>query len=209
MENLPVEVLEEVFSYLDKNDLLNCLKVNKYWARILRNPWFWYKRMMQDNILSEMHQKEWSNFCDKLDKSDLTKHMTPGLKIIYEHLEDSVALNEVYPRVYQYAISALSANAPNIVEEEEEIMAPLIEYPETVKILKILAPLTDNPNAALKSGWPPIYKAAYNGNMEIVKILAPLTDDPNAPDKDGFTPIYHAAQNGHTEIVKILTPLLI
>ena len=95
MENLPVEVLEQVFSNLDKNDLLNCQKVNEYWGSILRNPRFWYKRMMQNNRLSEMHQKEWSHLCDKLNKLDLTKDMTPELNFIYERLENSVPLNDV------------------------------------------------------------------------------------------------------------------
>ena len=75
------------------------------------------------------------------------------------------------------------------------------------EIVKILAPLTDNPNAAMNNGDTPIHKAASRGHTEIVKILVPLTNNPNAPDKHGRTPIYSAAWNGHTEIVKILTPL--
>ena len=64
--------------------------------------------------------------------------------------------------------------------------------------VKILAPLTDNPNAPDKFGGTPIYWAALKGHTEIVKILAPLADYPNAPDKYGFTPIYWAAENGDT-----------
>ena len=74
------------------------------------------------------------------------------------------------------------------------------------EIVKILAPLTDNPNASSNNGETPIYWAACNGHTEIVKILAPLTDNPNAPDYLGETPIFRAAQNGYTEIVKILAP---
>ena len=50
------------------------------------------------------------------------------------------------------------------------------------EIIKILAPLTGNPNAPDKHGRIPIYTAAQNGHTEIVKILAPLSDNPNAPD---------------------------
>ena len=53
------------------------------------------------------------------------------------------------------------------------------------EIFKILAPLTDNPNAPDEGGRTPIYKAAMNGHTEIVKILAPLTENPNAPDEYG------------------------
>jgi len=78
---------------------------------------------------------------------------------------------------------------------------------EDIEIVKILAPLTDNPNAPDKDGETPIYWAAINGHTEIVKILAPLTDNPNAPDEYGATPIFWAALYGYTEIVKILVPL--
>ena len=59
---------------------------------------------------------------------------------------------------------------------------------ESVKTVKILAPLTDNPNAPNNIGQTPIYWAAFYGHTEIVKILAPLTDNPNAPNKHGKTP---------------------
>ena len=49
------------------------------------------------------------------------------------------------------------------------------------KIVRIMAPLIDNPNAPNKYGRTPIFCAAGLGLTEIVKILAPLTDKPNAP----------------------------
>ena len=58
------------------------------------------------------------------------------------------------------------------------------------EIVKILAPLTDNPNAKAITGQTPISLAALNGHTEIVKILAPSTENPNAPNKHGFTPIH-------------------
>ena len=64
------------------------------------------------------------------------------------------------------------------------------------EIVKILAPLTDNPNAPDEDGWTPIHRAADNGHIEIVKILVPLTENPNAPDNAGVTPLeitYNAA----------------
>ena len=213
-----IHIAEEIFSNLDGNSLLECQEVNEHWGSILRNPWFWYNRMTQNTTLSQEHQKEWMNFCEKLNKLDLTKDMTPGLNFIYKHLEDSVTLN----RVYWSAISSASA-------ETVEIMAPLIESPNALdelgdtltgytpiheaafkgytEIVKILVPLTGNPNEPDEDGRTPIYLAACNGHTEIVKILVPLTDNPNAPDKDGKTPFYWASLNGYTEIVKILVPL--
>ena len=63
-----VHIAEEIFSNLDRNSLLDCQKVNKYWASILRNPWFWFHRMTQHKILSQEHKNEWMDFCEKLNK---------------------------------------------------------------------------------------------------------------------------------------------
>ena len=80
-------------------------------------------------------------------------------------------------------------------------------FHENTEIIKILAPLTDNPNTPNDYGDTPISWAAYKGYTEIVKILVSLTDNPNAPNKNGTSPIHKAARNGNTEIVKILAPL--
>ena len=66
-------------------------------------------------------------------------------------------------------------------------------------IVKILASLTDNPNAPIQNGNTPIQVAACNGHTEIVRILTPLTDYPNAPNKYGSTPI-HTAAKGSTKL---------
>ena len=57
------------------------------------------------------------------------------------------------------------------------------------EIVKILFPLTKNPNIPTKDGENPIFTAALFGNKEIIQILAPLTDYPNAPKENGRTPI--------------------
>ena len=171
-----IQIAEQIFSNLAINDLFQCQNVNEYWASILRNPWFWYKRMTQKNILTEIQQKEWSNFCDKLNKLDLTKEMTKGLNFIYERLEHSVPFNEVYASAPWSALDLASA-----------------------ELVEIMAPLFDNPNAPDRDGNPPIYWAAVKGHTEIVKILVPLTDNPNAGNHYVETPIHKAACNEDTK----------
>ena len=177
-----IHIAEQIFSNLDRNDLLQCQKVNEYWASILRKVW--YNRMKQNTTsttLSQEQQKEWMNFCEKLRKLNLTGDIIPELNFIYEQLEDSKTLN----RAFQFA--CLSGNNQ-----------------KSVKIVTLMAPLMENPNAPNGDGNTPIHTAAEYGHTEIVEILAPLTDNPNAPDHYGTTPIILAAENGNTEIVKIL-----
>ena len=89
-------IAEEIFSNLDRNDLLQCQEVNEYWASILRNPWFWYNRMTQQTMLSQEHQKEWMEFCEKLSKLIFMKEMMSPLNYIYAQFEDSVPLYGTY-----------------------------------------------------------------------------------------------------------------
>ena len=70
------------------------------------------------------------------------------------------------------------------------------------EIVKILAPLTDNPNAPNTAGETPIHNAACNGHAEIIKILAPLTVNPNAPDNIGRTPIKIAKNEDIRRIIE-------
>merc|ERR1712183_738130 len=53
-----------------------------------------------------------------------------------------------------------------------------------LEVVKILAPLLENPNASPYDdeshplrNWTPIYKASRSGHLEIIKFLAPLSDD--------------------------------
>ena len=75
---------------------------------------------------------------------------------------------------------------------------------EDIEMVKILAPLTENPNMMKSSGTlTPIHLAACNGHIEIVKILAPLIYTTNS--SNAFTTIHLAERSGHSEIVKFLT----
>ena len=177
-------IAEEIFSNLDRNSLCECQKVNNRLWNIIMNPWFWFNRIKLHNKLLLGHQKEWMKFCEKLGKLNLTKAMTPALTYIYVQLEDSVTLNETYW---------------SAIQDTEEILA--------AEIVRIMAPLIENPNSLSEDGDTTICWAAQNGHAEIVKILAPLTNNPNAPNQYGSTPIFKAAWFGHTEIVKILAPL--
>ena len=89
------------------------------------------------------------------------------------------------------------------------------------EVVRVLAPLYDNPNAPDPSGWTPIHYAARNGQAEVLRILAPLSENPNEPypdhmgkaqnvivgEKLRFTPILLAAMNGHVATVRVLAPL--
>merc|ERR1719510_416785 len=85
--------------------------------------------MTQNNRLSQEHQKEWMDFCEKLCKLNLTKDMTPGLNFIYKQLEDSVTLHKTYwsaiPR-YSSSYSELDdSSSDDSSSDSESLQSPM------------------------------------------------------------------------------------
>ena len=103
----------------------------------------------------------------------------------------------------------LISNFEDINQRIHDAIICLIQL-KNVEMIKILAPLADNPNAPNEPGMTPIHFAAswLSGQSDIVQILAPLTENPNAPNKVGTTPIHYASYlSGNSDIVQILAPL--
>ena len=78
-----------------------------------------------------------------------------------------------------------------------------------LEIIRILAPLVDNPNEQQDTtGTTPIQMAAAVGAVEVVKFLAPLANNLNATDLNGWSAIHYAALFGKIEVIKFLAPLM-
>ena len=192
-----VHIAENIFGNFTEMDVEVCQDINQSSNEILNNPMFWLRRF---GNLSKENQKDWFKVLQSVKTSKKEKAIVSYLQWILKKDTTLVALVDLpcynNPDVQEY----FRMRILKICLKEEL-------SDEDTEIVKILAPLTDNPNAPDEEGVTPIFWAACCGNTEIVKILAPLTDNPNAPDEYGHTPIYVAAKEGHTEIVKILAPL--
>ena len=186
---------ENIFGNLADEDAEICRDINKSSQQILDNPMFWLRKFKS---LSKKNQKDWI----KAIKVILFVRNSKKAKAIISYLQWNLKKDAVDLQCY---------TSPAVQDEFRkrirESCEKLESSDENTEIVKILAPLTDNPNAPNNTGWTPIYWAACYGHTEIVKVLAPLTDNPNAPDKFGITPLCGAKFNGNTEIVKILIPL--
>ena len=160
-------------------------------------PNLWFKKFRS---LSQKDQKDWIKVITSEKNSEKEKSIFSYLllNLKKEALEDLPCYTS--PDV-QDDFRKKIYTAVNCAGVTPIYLAAFYGYTD---IVKILAPLTDNPNAPNNFGVTPIHLAAFNGHTEIIKILAPLTDNPNASYKIWNTPIHLAALNGHTEIVKIL-----
>ena len=120
------------------------------------------------------------------------------------------ALKEKYPGILQ--ILAPFVENPNKFPPEMEVYNDDNETPiywaaanGHLEVIKILAPITKNPNSnGFSKDGTPIDAATSSGFIKVIKFLAPLTKNPNEPDSTGWTPIHEAALGGYLEIIKFL-----
>ena len=76
-------------------------------------------------------------------------------------------------------------------------------------IIKVLAPLIENPNETIGCGMTPMHFAAFEGNEESLKVLASFSgNDFSISDDFGCAPIKYAASNGKINIIRFLAPLM-
>ena len=190
---------EIIFGNLEVEHFKICGLLNQSAKRILdgpmfQDPMFWLKRFRG---LSIGNQYDWAKAIQSVQNSFERKYA------IISYLQWNLQ-KEVMDDLPCYTNSAIQDDFRMKIGQ---VFCKRDSSDEDVQVLKMLAPLTDNPNAPDKSGYTPIQWAAKNGHTELVKILTPLTNNPNSPNNYKRTPIHSAAQNGHVEIIKILIPL--
>ena len=167
---------ENLFLNLSSADLKKCLLINQFTNQILENPMFWIKKLIQ-NGLSEENQNDWINAIQSETNIEKKKNIV-----------DYLSWNSKKENCFD-----LPCYTKPVAQEDfwNKICraAKCPEWKGYVELVKLLAPLTDNPNAPNKDGETPIYWAARYGDTEVVKILARVADTPNVPNRDGETPI--------------------
>ena len=212
---------KEIFWNLNSDALEACSQVNQSSKQILENPFFWLEKLVRMGVVSKKNQEDWIKAIQSVKNSDEEKNVLVYLKWNFKKdglvdlpcYTSPIVQDEFRKKIWQSCLLALPNRpfwpGPFIAEtvvQVERMKKLTSESNDNIEMLKILAPLTNNPNAPMNNGDTPIHVAAFNGHTEIVKILAPLTDNPNAPNMDGRTPLHWAAHNGHKEIVKVLAP---
>ena len=164
---------ERIFLNLDTEHLNICRLINQSCKQILENPFFWLKKFKN---LSKENQKDWIKILKEVKNSE-------KIHAIISYLQWNLKKEAV--DLQCYTSPAVQDNFRMIIMES---CKKYESSAENTEIVKILAPLTDNPNAPDKYGETPIIMATCLGHTEIVKILASLTDNPNASNKYGMTP---------------------
>ena len=154
---------EKVFWNLDGEDLRTCAQMNQFCKQILQHPIFCLSKFEH---VSKKNQLDWVRTIKSVENFD------KGIAVI-SYLKWNLKKEDLDPLCYSNPAAQVdftkkiweSCGKPELSDEDKEIV-------------KILPPLTDNPNGADEVGQTAIHRAAYNGHTEIVEILASLIDSP-------------------------------
>ena len=185
---------EEIFWNLNLIKALeNCQQINQSSKMILQNPVFWLKKFVRRG-LSKKNEEDWMKAIQLVKNSNKEKCVLSYLKWKNK-------------KIVQGLVDLPCYNTPNAQQDFQKLIWRSFSEKKYKERLKIIAPLTVNPNAPDKIGNTVMYSAAFSGHAGIVKILAPFIENPNSPNELGETPIHRAAGKGHTDIVKMLVPL--
>ena len=145
-------LVENIFLNLSYEDLEACQLINQSAKEILENPLFWVKKLIQRGLSCE-NQKQWMKGIPSLVKnSEKEKHILSYLK-----------WNLKNGGVFDVPFYTSSVVQDDFKEQLERAVSNGI-----TEVVKILAPLTDNPNSPNNEGKTPIIVAK---NAEIRSFL--------------------------------------
>ena len=151
---------ENVFLNLDIEDLKICGQINQSCKQILEEPKFWLKKF---KCLSEKNQKDWIKAIKQVKSLD-------ERNAIISYLQWNLKKGNVDLTCY---------SSPSV---QKDLRKKIFECckkgkkssDENTDIVKILATLTNNPNAPNNNGAISIDWVTYIRYAEMVKILASL-----------------------------------
>ena len=160
INNLGLQHLaEKIFWNLDTEHLKICRLINLSCKQILENPIFWLKKFKK---LSKENQTDWIN----------------AIKVVKNSEEINAIISYLQWNLKKDAVD-LQCYSSLVVQDDfrKQIWKSCWKqesYDENMEIVKILAPLTDNPNAPNNTGWTPIHWAACYGHTEILMLQISL-----------------------------------
>ena len=196
---------ENVLWNLDVKYLKMCAQINQSCKFILQNPIFCLRKFEH---LSKENRKDWIKVIHS------NKNSENGIAII-SYLQWSLK-KEASIDLPCYTRPEVQDDFRKKIFEtsvQDDFRKKILESSRmsNLEIVKIIAPLTDNPNAPDEYRNTPIFWAAFYGNTEIVKILAPFIkiDSSNVQESHYLlSSIFNASWFGFTEILELLALMI-
>ena len=180
---------DEIFEYLDEENLANCVEVNRKWQTTIANEKVYLKKKIEKRSKnSEQFSKEWSMALVKTPLK-LLRRLTEYM--IYHNLEcynqpSSIEADDFVCKCFESAPIHVVANHGDI------------------ELFKHIEAKTKNMNPKDWVGKTPLHYAAFEGHLEICRWYMKNTRGVNDTYNNGGTALHLAAINDHVETFKCL-----
>ena len=210
-------VAENIFINLDFEDLENCSQVNKSWRKILNNPSFWLRKLIQFGVLeNKEYQSSWKIVIQLQNQIFIDSNFEENNKIT-QHLKKICLKDELKNPDSKSAQKA--AEKKRKIQEETEKLCQIKEINEKIqsqfreeivvlgtKKRRITGQDRRNVRARIQQEIVTKYLKPTNSKKPESK---PNNNRKIEPSElgDEKNPIHWAATNGYTDVVKILAPI--
>ena len=166
-----VDLAENIFGNLDDEKLKICEQINQSSKQILANPNFWLRKF---TALSNKNQTDWLKAIQSVKNTDKANAIRSYLQWILKREEGILMDLPCY-------------SCPAVQDDFRKRLREICKwedfFDESMKIVTLLAPLTDNISDPVVQvyfreriwGTCKKWQKSSDKDIEIVKILAPLT----------------------------------
>ena len=158
-----IHLAENIFGNLE--DVKFCRDINQSSKQILDNPMLWLQKF---GNLSKDNQKDWINVIQSETNSDM---ISPIISYLQWNLKKNSLVdlpcytNSAVQDEFRRKICRLCMGPPGMMMHNQ---CRMLAHNRNIEIIKILAPLTDNPNAPDDGGETP---SSVAKNAEIRRLL--------------------------------------
>ena len=227
---------ENIFSYLNYQDMTACQLINNSCNLIISNPRFWINKLVQMGMSME-NKKDWITAIQMTKKTDFERNIYLYLKKGFKNAKvvdiPCFIGKDIIELIQELPLSEIKGQGKSVLNESLKKILPL-NAPGCIQILA---------GTGAKSFRRIMFSAAEYGCLEVVQTLAFLMKKPNASytpekkkkkeetdkilschscvkifvtkqalychisDKHTLNPIYMAARNGHLDVIKFLAPI--
>eukprot|EP01116_Phalansterium_solitarium_P011086 TRINITY_DN26693_c0_g1_i1.p1 TRINITY_DN26693_c0_g1~~TRINITY_DN26693_c0_g1_i1.p1 ORF type:complete len:512 (+),score=120.65 TRINITY_DN26693_c0_g1_i1:48-1583(+) len=217
---LPVELLFQIFSWFDADEVELVSKVCRSWKTLSCDTILWhdlYGRRFGISALRHLRtDAEQFFWAIKFNRKSIVAYLLRHNRLLLNEGDPKGGYSALY-RACQYGhlrlvrmlieesampLESTMGDAPNRGDGSTAFYIACQE--NQTHVVQYLINRGANIECTFKNGFTPMYIAAEKGNLEVVKILYGHGARINMPaDRNAF-PLYIAAQNGHAQVVEFL-----
>jgi hypothetical protein len=195
-EELPPELMFNVFIFLRSKDLKNARLVSRNWNYMANDEGVWAYLYTNHFGPIKPIDKPWKKSYLEMRK-EMKALESPFARLIW-------GIRKHHDALVVHLVSSGKCTVEPTNATEKLIPLYIAAQVGSKTITRFLLQRGAQVNIQSSDGSTPLYIAAQEGHSDVVEQLLSRSADIECVFRDGYTPLYIAAQNGRVEVVKTL-----